>query len=125
MRNLKLISIGILLALLHCSCRKGGIGSAGWLGTPSAPAGTPTNPPATGNGVHSSWYLTGSGWDTTGAINYDAVAFYNITAPDITQAVIDSEQVRAYMKGGDSTALGNHVFPLPHLMGSGFGFSDL
>ena len=29
------------------------------------------------------------------------------------------------MKGGDSTTLGNHVFPLPHLMETGFGFTDL
>ena len=41
MRNLNLISIGIVLALLHCSCRKGGVGSAGSLGAPSAPAGAP------------------------------------------------------------------------------------
>jgi hypothetical protein len=111
MRNLKLICVGVLIAHFHFSCSKGKDGAQG--------------PPGTANVIYSSWFLTGNGWDTTGALaNYVAVAFFDKAAAQITQAVIDSGVVLAYMKGDPNTT-GNEVFPLPYSVGHSYSYIDL
>ena len=106
MRELKLICAGVLIACLHFGCSKGKDGAQG-------PPGA-TGPPGTANVVYSSWFLTGNGWETTGANSYRAFALFDKAAAQITQPVIDSGVVLAYMKGDPNTGLANEVFPLPY-----------
>ena len=113
MRNIKLTA-AMALIVLHFSCSKGSTGPAG-----------PQGPVGTANVIYSPWFLTGTGWDTTLGAPYGAVAAFDRTAPGITQAIIDSGIVLAYMKGDPTTTLTNDVFPLPYSVGAGFGFTDL
>jgi len=111
MKSFRLIAVGLMVATLFNACSKGKTGLQG--------------PPGTANVIHSAWFLTGSGWDTTIAPNYGAIATFDHNAPDITQAVIDSGLVLAFMKGDPTTGLGNDVFPLPYSVGIGYGFTDI
>gem|GEM_PF-661096 len=111
MRNLKLICVGVLIAYFHFSCSKGKDGAQG--------------PPGTANVIYSSWFSSGGAWDTTTAPPYGAYALFNKAAQQITQAVMDSGVVLAYMKGDPTTGLMNEVFPLPYSVGVGYGFTDI
>lgn len=111
-----LFPVVITLAVLHFSCKKGSAGPEG----PQGPAG-PQGPGAT----YSPWFLTGTGWDTTLAAPYGGVAAFDRAASGITQGIIDSGIVLAYMKGDPTTGLADEVFPLPYSVGVGFGFTDL
>jgi hypothetical protein len=111
MKNFKLICAGVVIAVFHFSCSKTKDGAQG--------------PPGTANVLYSPWFLTGNGWDTTGASSYGAFALFDKATPQITQPVIDSGVVLAYMKGDPTTGLGNEVFPLPYSVGVGYGFTDI
>ncbi|HMG67662.1 MAG TPA: hypothetical protein VK588_08250 [Chitinophagaceae bacterium] len=124
MKKITLFSLLIACCLLQFSCSKDGpAGPQGQTG-PAGPAG-PQGPAGAANVIYSPWFLTGSGWDTTGAITYGAAAFFNKAAAGVTQTVIDNGIVMAFMKGDPTTGLTNDVFPLPYSVGVGFGFTDL
>jgi len=129
MKKLVIITGVIMQAFIFFSCSKQG--PAGPQGTTGlqGPVGSPGSQGQTGsaNVIYSSWFLTGSGWDTTGASNYKAIAIFDKAAPAITQSILDSGLVLCYMKGDPTTGLSNQVFPLPYSVGigTGLGFVDL
>jgi len=126
MKNFQLPSAMILsLALAVIACSKGPTGAQGAQGVqgPQGPQGVT----GTANVIYSAWFPADStGWDTlTYAPSYGAYATFDKAAPGITQPIIDSGVVLAYMKGDPTSGLSNDVFPLPYSIGIGYGFTDL
>jgi len=112
-----------ILGILQFSCSKDGpVGPQGQAGPAGAQGAV-----GSANVIYSSWFLTGSGWDTTGTTSstYGAQALYDKSAAGVTQGVMDNGVVLAYMKGDPTTGISDQVFPLPYSVGVGFGFTDL
>jgi hypothetical protein len=124
MKKFKLITVLLALSILAFNCSKGPVGPQGSTG-PQGPVG-PAGPIGTANVIYSAWFLTGTGWDSIAhASSYGAKATFDQVASSITQTIIDSGVVLAYMKGDPTTGLANEVFPLPYSVGVGFNFTDL
>ena len=127
MKNLIPLVI-LTLGVLQFNCSKEGPAGPQGNAGPQGPAGAAgvAGPAGSANVIYSAWFLTGAaGWDTvTNAPHYGAHASYDKAAAGVTQAVIDSGIVLAYMKGDPTTGLTDDVFPLPYTIGPGFGFTD-
>ena len=119
-----------LLGFIQFNCSKEGPagpqGDAGAQG-PAGSAGA-TGPAGSANVIYSPWFLTGAaGWDTASAnvSHYGAFAIYDKAAGGVTQDIIDSGIVLAYLKGDPSTGIANDVHPLPYTIGIGFSYIDI
>lgn len=105
-KTISTLSCFLLFAFLLTSCKKGDTGPAG----PAGPTGATgaAGPAGTANVIYSAWAdvtFTGSGtsWSAT------------ITAPGVTQDIMDKGVVKTYFKYGTSVYDGNYT----NLLGSG------
>ena len=127
MKKYNLLAVTLFLSILSFNCSKEGpAGPAG----PAGPQGIagPTGPQGqigNANVIYSPWFLTGTGWTATGAVDYGAQFLFNRSAPGITQTIMDQGVVLGYIKGEPNTpTVSTQVFQLPYGVGIGFGFVD-
>jgi hypothetical protein len=116
--SLSLLASLVLITFIFTQCQKGDVGPAG----PAGPTGSNGAPGAAGpkgdtgtaNVIYSAWLDVTYAADTihTGAI-IDTVGFYaTITALKLTNAILNSGEVKVYLNLGTSTT--PNVIPLPY-----------
>jgi hypothetical protein len=101
-QNFLIFLIGCSLVFSVVGCQKGGTGPAGATGAtgPAGPAGV-AGPTGTANVIYSSWAtVTFAGSSTSWSAS--------ITAPGVTQAILDQGVVKTYFQFGSTVYDGNY-----------------
>jgi len=133
MRKYRSTCLFFVSILFIVSCTKEGpegpVGATGPQGAtgatgPAGPAG-PQGAQGQTTAIYSPWFLTGTGWTSTGAAVYGARFLFDRASTVITQTVIDQGLVLGFMKGEPNLpTLSTQVFALPYSVGAGYGFTD-
>jgi hypothetical protein len=108
----------VLITLIFTQCQKGDVGPAGPAGPagPGGPAGStgPKGDTGTANVIYSPWLDVAYAADTvhSGAI-IDTIGFYaSITAAKLTNAILNSGEIKVYLNLGTSTT--PDIVPMPY-----------
>jgi hypothetical protein len=122
--SLTLLASLVLITFIFTQCQKGGVGPAGPAG-PTGPAGAAGSPGSTGpkgdtgtaNVIYSPWldvtYTADTVHNAPPDPPIDTVGYYaDITAPKLTNAILNSGEIKVYVNLGTSTT--PNVIPLPY-----------